>query len=236
MSIVIPGGGVSAMALASSSYRTLGELRAILLARLGMGGMGASGGANQALMDSFLSNGQSQLYWLADWKHITTYYEFTTGIGQNLYDYPELAGRNRRLLRVEVRISNVWRELREGITTAMWSTMETQTIPQRYDRYSQVLLYPKPNQAYTMRMWYVADLGRFTQNDDRATLDDEMILLHAVTNAKAHYRQPDAKLYEGQLNALLAQIRGQSFGSNGVYQRSSTAMPEPKPMVVGRDV
>ena len=217
-------------------YRTLGELRALLLARVGMGGAGASGGANLALIDSFLTNAQTQLYWLADWRHLVAYTEFATGISQNLYDFPAACSKNRRLLRLEVRISNVWREMREGITTAMWSTMETQTMPQRYERFAQILLYPKPNQAYQMRAWYVSDLGAFSETSDRATLDDEMILLHAGTNAKAHYRQPDAKLYEGQLNTLLAQIRGQSFGSNGVYQRSSTTMPEPKPMVVGRDV
>jgi hypothetical protein len=46
-----------------------------------------------------------------------------------------------------------------------------------------------------------------------------MILLHALANAKAHYRQPDAATYQGQLNTLLATLRGQSFGSNGVYRQ-----------------
>ena len=218
------------------AYRTLGELRSLVLARCGMGGMGASGGANQALIDSFLSNGQTQLYWMNDWRHLIWYEEKDTGLGQNLYDYPDAAAKNRRILKVEIRYSNVWRELREGITTAMWSTMDTQTLPQRYERFAQILLYPKPNATYKMRVWYVSDLAPFSADSDRCTLDDDMVLLHATTTAKAHYRQPDAKLYEAQLDNLLARIKGQSFSSNGVYQRGSGLVTEPKPQVVGRDV
>lgn len=223
------------------AYRTLGELRAELLARLGMGGMGASGGANQTLMDSFLRNAQAQLYRLADWKHLTDYENKSTGVGQNLYDYPTVGAmtgrgceRDKRILKVETNVSGQFVQIAEGITTGMWSTMDTQGQPQRYERYAQILVYPKADAIYTLRVWYVADLGDFTHNGDAATLDDEMILLHAVTNAKAHYRHPDAKLYEGQLDALLGSIRGQSFGSNGVYRRDEGQAAEQRPVVLGR--
>jgi hypothetical protein len=63
-----------------------------------------------------------------------------------------------------------------------------------------------------------------------------MILLHALANAKAHYRQPDAKTYEGQLNALLGSLRTQSFSSNGVYRREPQAEVERRPLLVGRDI
>lgn len=223
------------------AYRTLGDLRGELLARLGMGGMGASGGANQTLMDSFLRNAQAQLYRLADWKHLTDYEDKTTGAGQNLYDYPTvgvMSGgtsiRDKRILKVETNVSGQFVQIKEGITTGMWSTMDTQGQPQRYERYAQILVYPKADAIYTLRIWFVADLGDFTHNNDAATLDDEMILLHAVTNAKAHYRHPDAKLYEGQLDALLGSIRGQSFGSNGVYRRDDGQEAERRPVVLGR--
>lgn len=224
------------------AYRTLGDLRSELLARLGMGGMGASGGANGTLVDSFLRNGQVQLYRAAEWRHLHDYYDHTTGVSQNLYDYPTsgvmgTAGcaRDKRTLRIETDISGQFVEIKEGITTEMWSTMDTQSHPSRYERFAQILVYPKANQAYTLRVWFVADLGRFTQEGDVATLDDEMILLHAVTNAKAHYRQPDAKLYEGQLTTLMASLRGQSFSSNGVYRRGDREPVERKPALLGRD-
>lgn len=218
------------------AYRTLGELRAEVLARLGMGAMGASGGASQVLIDSFLRNGQAQLYRLQDWRHLVEYEDKTLGVGQNLIDYPDGCERDRRVLRIEYPYNEQWARLCEGITTEMWSTMDTQSYPSRYERYAQILIYPKADQIYTVRVWYVRDLARFTEPGDNATLDDEMIFLHALANAKAHYRQPDAQTYQGQLNTLLASLRGQSFGSNGVYRRERDIEIERKPAVVGRDV
>lgn len=225
------------------AYRTLETLRAELLARLGMGGMGASGGANLTSIDSFLRNGQAQLYRLQDWRHLTDYEDKTLGTAQNLLDYPATGvmgaggcSRDQRVLRVETLYSGQYLRLREGIETEMWSTMDTQSSPSRYERFAQLLIYPKANQAYTVRIWYVADLGRFTENGDACTLDDEMVFLHALANAKAHYRQPDAATYQGQLNTLLGSLRGQSFGSNGVYRRGDGGVQQRKPAVVGRDV
>lgn len=226
------------------AYRTLGALRNELLARLGMAGMGASGGANQTLVDSFLRNAQVQLYWLQDWRHLTDYEDKTTGVSQNAYDYPaEGSGvmgdrgcaRDRRVLRIETNISGQFVRLGEGITTDMWSTMDTQSNPQRFERFTQILVYPKADASYTMRVWFIADLLPFTDEAHPATLDDEMILLHAVTNAKAHYRQPDADLYKSQLETLMGQIRGQSFSHGGVYRRGDATPVERKPALLGRD-
>jgi hypothetical protein len=108
--------------------------------------------------------------------------------------------------------------------------METESYPSRFERLARILVYPKADQAYTVRIWFVADLARFTQDNDRPGLDDEMIFLHALANAKAHYRQPDAATYQGQLNTMLATLRGQSF--KGVYRRDDRPPAEPRPVVV----
>lgn len=218
------------------TYRTLGELRSELQARLGMGAMGAAAGASQTLMDSFLRNGQAQLYWAQDWKHLIEYEDTTLGVDQNLLDYPAACARDRRILRLETVYNGQWRRIPEGIATEDWSTMDTASYPIRFDRYAQVQIYPIADQIYTVRFWYVKDLDAFTASSDRASLDDEMILLHAVTNGKAHYRHPDAGLYEGQLATLMSSLRGQSFSLQGVYRRELSREPERKPAVVGRDV
>lgn len=218
------------------AYRTLEDLRAELMARLGMAGMGASGGANQAIFDSFLRNGQAQLYWMQDWKKLIWFEEKTLGVEQNMLDYPDACERDTRVLLIETVYNGQWRELSEGIRTEDWNTMDTLSFPSRYERYAQILIYPKADQVYKIRIWYVRDIGRFTENSDRATIDDEMVFLHALTNAKSHYRHPDAPTYQGQLNTLLASIRGQSFGSNGVYRRDLIPPSQQRPAVVGRDV
>ena len=216
-------------------YRTLGELRGTLLARLGMGGQGASGTAT-TIANSLLSNGQSQLYWTQDWKHLIDYEDKSLGVGQNLLDVPDDCALNRRVLRVETVYGGQWRQLHEGIQTEQWSNMETRGFPSRYDAYAQFLIYPKADQIYTVRFWYVKDLGRFTQDSDRASLDDEMVLLHALANGKAHYRHPDAATYQGQLGALLSSIRGQSFAKQGTYHQQPRGELAQRPQVLGRDV
>lgn len=221
------------------AYRTLEDLRTELLARLGMGAMGASGGANRTAIDSFLRNAQAQLYRLQDWKHLVDYKDATLGTSQNVLDYPSsgtftaaaTCARDKRVLNVQTVYGGQWRDLIEGIRTGDWNTMDVQAFPQRFERYAQLLVYPKADQAYQVRIWFVQDLGRFTQANDVATLDDEMILLHALANAKAHYRQPDAETYQGQLNAMLASLRGQSF-TGAVYRRDEVPPAEPRPQVV----
>ncbi len=213
------------------AYRTLGELESELLARLGMGAQGANGAA-QTLLRSFLRNGQSQLYWAQEWKHLIGYADKPLGVSQNQIDYPTACERDRRILRVETEYNGQWRVIPEGIRTEDWSTMSTQSYPVRCERYAQLLLYPMADQIYTIRFWYVADLGAFTQAGEAASLDDEMILLHALTNAKAHYRHPDATLYQGQLATLMGSLRGQSFSTNGVYRRDESREVERKPVVI----
>jgi hypothetical protein len=226
------------------TFRTLGALRSDLLARLGMGAMGASGGANKSLIDNFLIEAQKELYQLQDWNELRDYKDLTTGIGQNLYDYP-IAGTMdtsigcslyRRVLRVETNVTGQFVEIRNGITTEMWSTMDTRGQPQRYELFKQIMLYPKADTAYTTRVWFVADLQAFSQDGHAATLDDAMILLHATAHGKAHYRQPDAKVYMDDLEKLLARLRGRAFNNDGVVRRGSDREIERKPAVVGRDV
>ncbi len=216
------------------TYRTLGELRSELLARVGMGAQGSSG-TSQVLLNSFLRNGQKQLYDAQDWKHLTEYADKTLGVNQNEVDYPDACARDRRVLRVETVYGGQWRRLPEGIRTEDWSNMDTVGYPIRVDRLAQLLVYPKADQVYTIRFWYVRDLARFTQDADRADIDDEMILLHALTNAKAHYRHPDAQQYQGQLADLMSSLRGKSFNGNVICRDTGLSL-ERRPLVVGRDI
>lgn len=218
------------------AYRTLGDLRSELLARLGMGGMGASGGANQALMDSFLRGAQHQIYWEADWRNLISYEDKTTGVGQNLYDYPTACAQDKRILRVEAKINGQFYEVYESISTDMYSTMDTQGSPARFERFDQLLIYPKADAAYTLRVWFIKDLGRFTQNNDVATIDDDLILLHATATGKAHYRQPDAAVIGKQLDDMMAKLKARQVAMNGVYTRNMKPAAEQRPRVVGRDV
>lgn len=217
------------------TYRTLGTLRAIVSSRCGFGAQGASIGGNAALVDSWLQNAQYQLYWMQDWKKLTKYDDITVGLGQTLVDYPANAN-PERILAIAANIgdsSDLWRPLDEGINIEHYNTQSSPSYPMRYERYEQIEVWPECDAVRTLRVWYVKNLGAFTAETDTATLDDELILLHATATAKAHYRQPDAETWAAQLDALLVRIKGKSFGNKRFHAPGKDdPVLLPRPVVV----
>lgn len=80
-------------------------------------------------------------------------------------------------------------------------------------------VWPPPDGIYTIRRYYVASPARFTQDNDRASLDDALIFLHALTNAKLHYKQQDGQTYANQLNAMLDKLKAKNRGQPAIRRR-----------------
>lgn len=190
-------------------YRTLGELRSELSRRLGFGAQGSSG-INSALLDSFLQNAQDQIFAAFEWRNRIKYDEKTTGIGQTLYDWATDCDPTH-LREVAIYDGARWVPMQEGIS---WSNRsdDQQGQPCRYEKLAQMEVSPAPDAAYTMRRYYVAVPDRFTQDNDRASIDDALIFLHALTNAKLHYKQSDGQAYAEQLNAMLDKLKAKNRG------------------------
>lgn len=216
------------------AYRTLGELRTELRARLGMAATGSASGQNQALLDSMLRNGQKQLYLAGAWKRLHRYEDKALGVNQYLIDYPTAADPDR-ILQIGVNIGSTdtpnWIPLKEGIDLHHYNTQSLTSYPCRFQCYEQIELWPKNDVSRTLRLFYIKALDRFTQDGDRATLDDEMVLLHALTNAKLHYRQPDAQTYANQLESILVGLKNISWPKM-VFSRKPDYDAEPRPRVV----
>lgn len=215
-------------------YRTLGELRTELRARLGMASQGAAAGNNQALLDSMLRNGQRQLYLAGAWKRLHRYEDKTLGVNQYLIDYPTAADPDR-ILQIGVNIGSTdtpnWQELKEGITLQNYNTQGLTSWPKRFQCYEQIELWPKNDVSRTLRLFYIKALDAFTTDNHRATLDDEMVLLHALANAKLHYRHPDAETYGNQLQSILVSLKNISWPKM-VFSRTPDYDAEPRPRVV----
>ena len=203
-------------------YKTLGELRSDLSRRLGFGAQGSSG-INSALLDTFLQNAQDQLFAAFEWRNLIKYDEKTTGVGQSLYDWAADCDPTH-LRDIAVYDGARWVPMNEGISFDMRSN-DSQSIPNRYERYSQMEVWPVPDAAYTIRRYYVATPGRFTQDNDRASIDDSLVYLHAVTNAKLHYKQSDGEAYANQLNAMLDKLKAKNRGQAVVSRRGYQETP-----------
>lgn len=203
--------------------RTLLELRADIQVRLGFGMAGQAGVVNAPLIDSMLRSAQEQLYVQFDWAHLKSVQLRTTGQNQQFYDYP--ADCNvERITGIYLTWGGQMHELSEGIDYRDRST-QASTIPQKYERRDQIELWPVPQALYDLRIEYVKTLGAFTANSDRASLPGEIVYLHALANAKKHYRQPDADTYASQLDAVLARLKMRHRGQTVYGRRTADNSP-----------
>lgn len=208
-------------------WRTLGELRSELSRRLGFGAQG-SAGINSDLLDSFLRNAQSQLFASFEWRDRITYDEKTTGASQTEYDWADDCDPSF-LRNVAIYDGLRWIPMIEGIDWRMRSDT-AEGLPRRFERYSQMEVWPIPDAAYTIRRYYVASPARFTQDNDRASIDDALIFLHATANAKLHYKQTDGQTYASQLQAMLDKLKAKNRGKSSVLRRDpdSVYLSRPK--------
>jgi len=197
--------------------RSLGDMRQELRDRLGFAATGSQAGPNTSIMNSFLKNGQVQLYWQFDWPQLKKVDKTTiTNQGQIFYDWPDDIHPDRLVnIAMEDTSSatpNIW-SLVEGIDWKHDNYATPQDQPSRFERRDQLEIWPEPNSNdYKIWIEYVKRLDAFSIDTDKATLDEDLILLHALAASKAHYRHKDAEIYGGQIIALLARLKAGGLG------------------------
>lgn len=206
--------------MALPTRRNLGDLRQELRDRLGLGSQGAESGPSTRIMNSFLRNAQVQLYLHYDWNELVTTTEFATGVGQINYTWPDNCDPDSIisvvLIDTVMTTANRYR-LREGITHIHDEHSVPNDQPRRFERRAQLEIWPPPDRTtYNIELEYPARLGRFSIDQDLATIDEDIILLHAIANAKAHYQHPDAQTYASQLEVMLGKLKGRETGSEKI--------------------
>ena len=197
--------------------RTLLEMRADIQVRIGFGMAGQAGVVNAPLIDSMLRSAQNQLYEQFDWSALKAVQDRLTGIDQRYYDYPTNCN-IERINSISVNWSGQWHPLTEGIDIEDRS-FPSSTIPLKFERRDQYELWPVPQAQYAMRVEYVKQLGRFIEDGDRCSLPSEIVFLHALSNAKQHYRQPDAGTYANQLDTMMTRLKARNR-RNTTYSRT----------------
>lgn len=203
--------------------RTLLDLRTELLDRLNFASQAAADAATIRLANSFLRNAQVQLYWPYEFPTLRRRWTVPLVLGTTLYAFPTLAGppvvtlEPRRITQASIQDGTLRTPpLREGITTSQYDGAPTGR-PTHYDVRDQLEVWPTPDKAYTLHLEGYMALGAFAADGDTATIDDELVFMLALANAKAHYRQPDAQIYAEEVKSLLARLKGASHGSGRRY-------------------
>lgn len=198
--------------MALPTNRNLGDLRQELLVRLGFAQQGSKAGPKILSSNSFLARSQYQLYWMIDWKYIITTHDEPSGVGQRFYDWPDNCDPLQLMNMVCEDTSsgstgNI-SYMTEGIDWKDDNYATPNSRPRKYERRDQIEIWPPADHTnYIIRLEYVKRLGRFTQDSDLATIDADLILLHALTLAKAHGKAPDAGLYQTEMVTLLRNLK-----------------------------
>jgi len=213
--------------------RTLGDLRDEVLRRLGFLDQGPPAQANRLLVEDFVRAAQRELWMMLDFPELKRIAEITvrnqTGIRgrpEIYWDWPPDCD-PRRIYAVEAMVNGWWQPLAKGIGPSEDSLTASgyRAFPQRWDIGPQLEIWPAPDQDYIVRITYQAKPARFSQPSDPASIDEDLILLHATTQAKLHYRQEDAQVYAQQLAALIGRLRAASH-VDGI-ERQGEVIPMP---------
>lgn len=202
---------------AGVTYRTLATLRGLLMRRLGFGNQLATPPPGMAeICDSFLYDANRMLFNRFTSLRTSRFFSWDLEEGVNLYDVGENVEQATctKILDVNklewvgiIRPGDLWVPLRYGIPPELNSYEAASGYPVRYEIRQCIEVWPAP--AATEGQLVIKGgfgLLPFADDADVTSVDDQLVFLLALANAKAHYRQPDAANYVQQGEVLLQNL------------------------------
>lgn len=207
-----------------SRFRTLSELRQSLAILLGFGAQAGVIDLQIPFLNEQLQSAQMQIWREIAFRYLQKKHEETLGVGQKVLDLPD-DNPLGKLYGIYLLDGTRWVRLREGIprqTGNQQSQPNCFELTAREEGDLQIELYPVPEKLYQIRVEYYASPKRFTQNNDRASLPDDLILTLATVFAKGHYRQPDVQMYADKYDRIMRDAKAQNFGADGEFSDGGT--------------
>lgn len=206
----------------TSSYQTLAELRTRMMRRLGYSAMAENPPPGMAaLIDDFLRDAQTELYAKNPALRTTRFYRWTMTEGQRYYgirdndsssDFTDITcGKHMDpddVVWVGVEdLNGAWLPLNKGIDPTLYTTALQPGLPACYEIRSCIEVFPAP--AYAYKLWIEAkfELEPFEEAEDRTTINDTLVFLYALGNAKLHYGQKDANAVLRSAGSFLVDIK-----------------------------
>lgn len=226
-----------------ATYRNLGQLREVLMRRLGFGNQILNPPPGVAeMMNSFLYEAQYMLYNRFDTLRTERFFSWPLLAGVRLYGLAEnVEDCSKRINPDKITWAGVvrqgiWSPMMAGINPSLYTFGDTNGYPVFYTVRSCVEIWPAP--ADTEGSLVIRGnfgLQPFAADSDVATIDDSLIFAFALANAKAHYRQPDANNYVGQTEVLLRSLVAGTHTTQryrpGVARYSDMVYVQPAPSV-----
>jgi hypothetical protein len=229
-------------------YRTLGELRTELLRRLGYSAQAANPPPGMAeLLTSFLQDAQRQTYRQFNVLHTERFFTWTMTPGERFYGLLNNDEDDSAAMAVELDpykvswvgvedLHGTWYPLIQGIPPEFYTQLQASTgWPTHYQIRGCIEVLPAPQEAYKLRIRGHFGLLPFDDPDDVPTIDDHVVFLLALAQAKSHYGQGDAQQYYTQ---AMSYIQGLVAGSHHTARYVPGRRPEaplPKPVFLPGD-
>ncbi len=196
---------------------TLSSLRARILTRLGFANQAANPPPGMtALVNDFLQSGQKYLYRRYLQLHTKRRFRWKINPGQRFYSLRDNDENVLETVNMDYAKTvewagiqdsrNVWYPMIQGIPPQLFTMITKPWRPARYELRGAIEIYPTPDQTYWLWMEGHFGLNAFTLDTQSTTIDSELVFLHSLANAKAHYGQPDANNVEAQANAYRAEL------------------------------
>lgn len=148
--------------------RTIRHIRQELYTRLGFVNQAAASSNLKTIINSFIDEAQSDIYWLHGFEDTRLESTIATVASTTKYDWPSKVDPKRRIY-VDCKIDNdVWVPLAgPGIDYEHDTYVNAGgAFPIRYDAHSQLEIWPAPDSVYTLRIEHFAKLGYFIEPDN----------------------------------------------------------------------
>lgn len=208
---------------------------------IGNANAGAASGPVNTIVDTHLRAAQTILYNAHDWAHLRFRFTDTLGMNETLLDYPSgsfygatYEANPDRVKWVSIFRGGVWSApLEKGIASTLYTYQLNYSWPQRWEPKLQMEFWPSTDQAYPIAVFAIANQPRLTQDADRFCIDDTLVSIVGTASLKAHYRQPDAGIWETKVTNLLFALKAKSWGRD-IFRPNDWTDTEPlvRPVVV----
>lgn len=202
---------------------TLGQLVTMLREEIGDATSAALGQNNLPHLKRILQRTQEFLWNDHTWGHLRVYREDVLQAGQRYYSFPTDLSFDR-VENCHVRYDEDWRVVGYGIELVNYNASDPElderedpvVLWQAYEN-DQYEVWPLPaTNGYRLRFEGIKNLAPLVADDDRADLDDNLIVLFAATEILARRNAADAKAKENLATRLYNRLKGQQTGKKGM--------------------
>lgn len=222
---------------------TLLILRKRILRRLGFGAQVTTPPPGMAdLVDEFISSAQVVLAMRFPELVTERFYSWIMVAGTRFYttigddadaSSPEFVLDAKKITWVGIEdLNGTFFPLIEGINPLAYTTESKRGFPYAYEIRQSIEVFPAPDAAYILQIKGRPKNFVFASDSDIATIDDELIFLLALANAKAHYQQTDAQVYFTQASSYLGSLNAGAYGTARFVPGTVNTPPRPQPVLL----